>query len=161
MGLFLEVKPFAQVKNFHGWIFQMHILCIFYIKYLGRNGFSPAPPVVPTDGHDLWPAITQGFFSFKNISVFYFRISPLSHFSCLQHWHGRPEWNVPGVFFSFSPLQIHKKSWPPPVASGDLNFKFWNSSNRWWKVKSFWGFQQFHTEKFFPSEFLSFFLQSN
>ena len=160
MGLFSWVKPLAKRENFHGWIFQLHILCIFYIKYLGRNGFSPAPPVVPTDGHDLWPAITQGFFILKYFSFLLQDLTPLALLlSTTLTWTTRVKRSR--CFFSFSPLQIHKKSWPPPVASGDLNFKFWNSSNRWWKVKSFWGFQQFHTEKFFPSEFLSFFLQSN
>ena len=122
MGLFSWVKPLAQGKNFHGWIFQMHILCIFYIKYLGRNGFSPAPPVVPTDGHDLWPAITQGFFiqkCFKYLSFLLQDLTPLALLlSTTLTWTTRVKRSR--CFFLVSLLckftrKVDRHRWPPVI----------------------------------------------
>ena len=121
MGLFSWVKPLAQGKNFHCWIFQMHILCIFYIKYLGRNGFSPAPPVVPTDGHDLWPAITQGFFIQKYFKYFIFDSGSYpSRTSLVYNIDMDDQSETFQVFFLVSLLckftrKVDRHRWPPVI----------------------------------------------
>ena len=97
----------------------MHILCIFYIKYLGRNGFSPAPPVVPTDGHDLWPAITQGFFILKYFIFLLQDLTPLALLlSTTLTWTTRAKRSR--CFFLVSLLckftrKVDRHRWPPVI----------------------------------------------
>lgn len=90
----------------------------------------PAPPTIPTDGHDLWPALTQGFQLLAQAlrygtadwilhNLLYRNPFP-AHFPGLQHRHGRPEWNFSGVlsmsklFFTSNCLFARKTDhhWP-------------------------------------------------